>query len=143
MPGICLWLQCSRWEPLCSHSELYLLAPVRWSLWAAKAWHLESHRCSVNRSCPCCYCSGAGSSEAEAYLSHVWAPMEAGPATETFRAVTRSDLKAGCGFPWGWVGGLMLWPQVSRDSAGLVSGAPRAKVSMQPPNCDPPTCSHG
>lgn len=42
------------------------------------------------------------------FLSQAWAPMEAGPATEIFRAMTRSDLKAGCGSPWG-VGG---WPDV-------------------------------
>lgn len=49
------------------------------------------------------------------FLSQTWAPMEAGPATETFRAVTRSDLKAGSGSPWG-VGG---WPDA------LASGEPK------------------
>lgn len=73
----------------------------------------EKSKGSVNRSGPCCHCSGAGSSRA--FLSQIWAPMEAGSATETFRAVTRSDLKAGSGSPWG-VGG---WPDA------LASGEPR------------------
>ena len=66
------------------------------------AQNLERSKGSLISSsgCYCYYYSESGTAEA---LSQTWAPMEVGPATEVFVAVTKSNLEdlalhQGCGW---------------------------------------------